>query len=357
MWLSATLVLSAVLSVPFAQAATTVTTLTLSSSEVSSGTVVTFTASVSNGSQVTKGQVTFCDAKATYCEDSAIIGTAQLTSAGTALIRLIPGIGSHSYKAVFAGTTLDDPSISTAQSLTVTGTHTTTTAISSSGSVGNYTLTGTVEGKGSASLWPTGSVSFVDTTNGFVVGSAQLGASTLTQSFGSQVTYETGPSPGYVATGDFNGDGITDLVVTNWYSENVSVLLGNGDGSFKAGVNYAVGRSPSSVSIGDFNGDGIADIVVSNYYDNTVSVLLGNGDGSFQTQVTYGTGFCPGSIVIGDFNRDGFSDLAVDLWGGAPYPGGVSVLLGNGDGTFQSHWDFGAGIQDSNRRLQQGRLL
>jgi hypothetical protein len=110
------------LGVHLAQAAlTTTTTLTLSSSSVTSGTVVTFAASVSNGSPVTHGQVTFCDASATYCEDSAIIGTAQLTYSGRAVIKLVPEIGSHSYKAVFRGTATDPGSTSVPQSLTVTG--------------------------------------------------------------------------------------------------------------------------------------------------------------------------------------------------------------------------------------------
>jgi Bacterial Ig-like domain (group 3) len=112
-----------VLAVDLAQAVTSTTmTLTPSSSSVTSGTVVTFTASVSNnGSPITTGQVTFCDATATYREDSAIIGTAQLTSVGTAAIKLVPGIGSHSYKAVFHSTTTNPGSTSTAQSVTVTG--------------------------------------------------------------------------------------------------------------------------------------------------------------------------------------------------------------------------------------------
>ena len=163
---------------PFALASlaptATATTLTVSPSSVSAGTVVTFTASVSNGSPVTPGLVTFCDATATYCEDSAIIGTAQLTSAGTAVIRIPPPIGSHIYKAVFNGTTSNTKSTSSTQSLTVTGTHATTTAISASGSTGNYTLTGTVIGTGIASPPPTGSVSFVDTTNSYTLGSAAL---------------------------------------------------------------------------------------------------------------------------------------------------------------------------------------
>lgn len=145
---------------------TTATSLTLSASTVSAGTVVTFTATVTNPSPVTRGLVMFCDASATYCEDVSIVGTAQLTSAGTAIIKGVPGIGNHSYKAVFVPTTSNKGSTSTAKALTVTGPYAVTTTIGKTGSAGNYTLTGTVAGKSSLTLAPTGSVSFLDTTNG-----------------------------------------------------------------------------------------------------------------------------------------------------------------------------------------------
>lgn len=121
---AAMLAVLAVLGVPaaLAQVATT-TTLALSSSSVATGTVVTFTATVRNPSLVTHGTVTFCNAAATYCEDSAIIGTAQLTSAGTASIKRVPGMGLHTYEAVFTATTANAGSNSSAspQPLEVTG--------------------------------------------------------------------------------------------------------------------------------------------------------------------------------------------------------------------------------------------
>ena len=73
-------------------------------------------------------------------------------------------------------------------------------------------------------------------------------------------------------------------------SDNVSVLLGNGDGTFQTQKTYAVGYGPYSVAVGDFNGDGKADLAVANYGSDNVSVLLGNGDGTFQTQKTYAVG-------------------------------------------------------------------
>ncbi len=114
-----------------------------------------------------------------------------------------------------------------------------------------------------------------------------------------------------IVAGDFNGDGRTDLAVANLYSNDVSILLGNGDGTFQPQVTYAVGRGPDSIVAGDFTGDGHLDLAVANSQDNTVSVLLGNGDGTFQPQVTYAVGSYPASIVAGNFNGDGQLDLAV----------------------------------------------
>jgi hypothetical protein len=151
--------------------------------------------------------------------------------------------------------------------------------------------------------------------------------------FLTHTDFPVGSEPDSVATGDFNGDGKLDLAVTNFHSNTVSVLLGNGDGTFKSAVNYNVGHGPISVAVADFNGDHNLDLVVVNETDNNASILLGNGDGTFKTQVAYPTvGGNPLSVVVGDFNGDGIPDLAV-----ADYQNQeVSVLLGNGDGTFQS---------------------
>jgi hypothetical protein len=114
-------------------------------------------------------------------------------------------------------------------------------------------------------------------------------------SFAAAVDLQVGSNPWSVAIGDFNGNGKADLAVANKGSGNVSILLGNGNGTFQATVNYSVGASPTSVAVGDFNGDGKADLAVANSGSMNVSILLGNGDGTFQTAVNYVVGSTPSS--------------------------------------------------------------
>jgi hypothetical protein len=177
-------------------------------------------------------------------------------------------------------------------------------------------------------------------------------------SFYAPVSYATDTSPYAVVTADFNRDGRLDLAVANYGSNTVSILLGNGDGTFQAARNYTTDAYPRSVAVGDFNGDGKLDLVTATDA-GTVSVLLGNGDGSFQPAQNFRTGGnSPVAVAVGDFNADGKMDLAVTgfypgtpgYWGyyGNYYPGNppaseVTVLVGNGDGTFawSSSYDLG----------------
>ena len=160
-----------------------------------------------------------------------------------------------------------------------------------------------------------------------------------------------GMNPVTVAVGDFNGDGRPDLAVTNSANTssgavpgNVSVLLGNGDGTFQPARTLNVGITPAFVAVRDFNGDGRQDLAVANFRSNTVSVLLGNGDGTFLAARNFAAGAGPLSFAVGDFNGDGVSDLAVANFDfNIQGPNTVSVLLGNPDGTFQAPLSFGAG--------------
>jgi hypothetical protein len=163
--------------------------------------------------------------------------------------------------------------------------------------------------------------------------------------FQPEVDYRTDNAPVGVAVADFNGDGKLDLVTSNLgfgTTSTVSVFLGNGDGTFQAHADYVTGRSPYSVAGGDFNGDGKPDLVTANGVtpNSTVSVLRGNGDGTFQAHADYVTGEDPVWVAVGDFNRDGKPDLVT----ANNISDTVSVLLGNGDGTFQPHVDYGAGL-------------
>jgi FG-GAP-like repeat/FG-GAP repeat len=121
-----------------------------------------------------------------------------------------------------------------------------------------------------------------------------------------------------VAVADFNGDGHLDLAVANEGTHDVSVLLGNGDGSFQAANNFPAeleGSVPVSLAVADFDGDGHLDLAVM--FPGGVRMLSGNGDGSFQTPpVSYVAGVYPGAIAVGDFNGDGLPDLAVANSGG-----------------------------------------
>ena len=156
---------------------------------------------------------------------------------------------------------------------------------------------------------------------------------------GSTLQYNTNftnyfaPAP-VPAAGDFNGDGIPDLAVANLNSGTVDIYLGNGDGTFKAPSTLKTGSGPNAIAVADFNKDGKLDLAVTNSNSNTVSIFLGNGDGTFTAPAQIpATGNDPSAITVGDFNGDGIPDLAVYNFG--PYgPSYVTILLGNGDGTF-----------------------
>jgi hypothetical protein len=171
--------------------------------------------------------------------------------------------------------------------------------------------------------------------------------------FEPAVTYATGGFyPESVAIADLNKDKKPDLLVTNWCADSacagngsVGVLLGNGDGTFKTAVTYdSGGFKNNSVAVDDVNGDGKPDLLLTNLFSsgNGVSVLLGKGDGTFRAAVTYNCGGVePWALTTGDVNDDGKPDLLVTNLNSH----NVGVLLGKGDGTFKAAVAFDSGGQ------------
>ena len=156
--------------------------------------------------------------------------------------------------------------------------------------------------------------------------------------FAPVMTFSTGnnSSPYGAAPGDFNNDTYMDIVVANYHSNSIGVLLGYGNGTFATVVIYSMedDSRPQSVAVSDFNQDGIADIVVANYRRDNVGLFLGNGDGTFQNQTKFSTGYLsmPTFIIANDFNNDSKMDVAVSNKNND----NVGILYGYGNGTFAS---------------------
>lgn len=180
---------------------------------------------------------------------------------------------------------------------------------------------------------------------------------TTVEGLTGSISYQLQALPADIAGGDFNGDGLLDIVVVNGGSSDISVQLGIGNARFGRVINYTAGPRPgyhvgaSSVAVGDFNGDGIDDIAATFSWSETVAVWLGNGigigDGTFTWIGTYKVGHNPRDIVVADFNGDGALDIAAlntaNVPDGPYFRSGlastVSMLFGAGDGTFLTRTD------------------
>jgi hypothetical protein len=337
----------------------TSTTLISSLNPAPSNHPITLTATVSPSSAT--GAVTFLDSTKT-------LGSIPLSggSAFFATTTLQPGL--HSLTATYSGDTNDSASTSPPLTETVPGaptlptTTTLTTSVKSAMLGQKVTLSAAVSPPDA-----TGSVTFYDGAD--VVGVRTLSAGTaslttsllpfgilsLRASYSGNATYVPGTSPAAKVTlstlpaitlsapvnypvsapaiaiviADFNGDGITDIAAIA--SGSVSVLLGNGDGTFMPAVNSPMPgvSNINAYTVGDFNGDGNQDLALGT--SAGIAVLFGNGDGAFQAPILSGPAVQYG-MVAADFNGDGPTDLAT----------ASSVLLSNGDGTFGVSQTFSA---------------
>jgi Bacterial Ig-like domain (group 3)/FG-GAP-like repeat len=328
----------------------TSTTLAISATSVPYKTPITLTATVVTAANapVTTGLVLFCEATAKFCENNSALGIAQLTfPAATASVKIGSGpIGNHSYKAVFRANNTYASSQSNTVTYTVAGTYSSTTTLASSGSIGNYTLNATVEGVDSLAAGPTGTISFLDSSTGnSLLGTEKLSVSTLSTTFIQLQPFAIGISTTNrsvaIASAYLNADNNLDVVTADEPANGngaslstISVLLGNGDGSFQPKVNYTgcnKGESALRIVLADFNRDGTPDIALacSDGTNGGLVIILGNGDGSFSSPTFYPTGDAA-SIAIGDFNNDGLLDIALT----DNSQQNVDFFKGKGDGTF-----------------------
>lgn len=234
-----------------------------------------------------------------------------------------------------------DPVANTVQVLLSNGDDTFKAATGSPISVGQQPssiVTGDFNGDGNQDFVVT---NFTDNTFSLFLGN---GDGTFKQATGSPFALPsavTGPIA--MTASDFNSDGNTDLAIVNQTTNNLSILLGNGNGTFTQAANspFAVGKSPVAIASGDLNVDGHPDLAIVNQADSTLSVLLGNGDGTFTTAANspLATGQNSTAVTIADFNGDGNPDLAVT----DPLTDSISVYLGLGQGLFAPAFELPVG--------------
>jgi hypothetical protein len=309
-------------------ASATTLTLTSSANPAAYGRVVTLTATISPLTGT--GKVTFYDG-------AKVLGTQSIVTGGAVLATALMASGAHSITAFYGGDASNAASTSTPLVQTMA-------PVAAFGFQPILSLPGVT-----GAIW-------VDDFNGdgkpdlLIAGAGYNGPGIVAVALGNgdgtfqpqNVVYRSRyPYAGEVsaATGDFNGDGIVDIVICNHTVNSYSVALGNGDGTFQPAVSYTAGGGPVWVVVGDFNGDGIADLAFAND-GKSASVLLGNGDGTFQAETYLSSGMASlygSQILVADLNGDGKADLVV----ANGYPRGtMTVLLGNGDGTFAAPAEF-----------------
>lgn len=209
----------------------------------------------------------------------------------------------------------------------------------------NYPVAGIVEALAAADVNGDGKLDLIVPTGGSSASvSVLLGNGDGT--FGNPIVYTNTLLDLYssqVAAADFNGDGKLDLALTNSQTNDIAILRGNGDGTFQSPPQiYNAGLQASAVIALDANGDNKPDLAVAGGYgsDYLLTVLINRGDGSFPNRITFPVLPGPYAVVAGDLNGDGKPDLVTTSF---TQSGGVSTLMGNGDGTFQQHLDSPTG--------------
>jgi trimeric autotransporter adhesin len=266
----------------------------------------------------------------TYSLDGATPAMAPLVN-GVALIPIPTLIhtGSHSVALSYGGDV---------NYLTNAGTFPFTVVGSSQTTIASLTsTTAQINVFGFGFTPPSGQLSFTDTTSGSPVAAlVMLNTATAAPAVLPQVTTSTGVNslPVWTELADLNGDGILDLVTSVFGTDSVNVQIGNGNGTFGAATSILIsaGFGPAEVHPVSLRGNGTMDLIAGSFNTNQVAVLLGNGNGTFQSPTFYTAGSAantPTSLTTGDFNHDGNLDVAIANTGDNT----VSILLGNGSGS------------------------
>ncbi len=317
--------------------AQTVTTLTAPSTGTTAQPLTLVASVTDGGGLIQSGSVTFRDGTKSLGVVQ-VVGAYPATgfSTGTATLKTRLSAGNHSVTAQFNGTNAYASSTSGPALVVVSGSAISATVLTATPNGSNFDFTATVQGYGLTI--PTGAVNLSDITVPSSLGPLSWQPSSSSTHITLGQTYSVGGYAGYVAVGDFDGDGIADLVIANGSMVNgspASLMLGNSDGTFQPAVPINLPSGQTSIAVGDFNGDGNLDLIFAvDPYNITgnggVYVVLGNGDGTFQPAQRLGVANA-WTVAVADFNGDGFADIVTD----SSNQTGVRVLLGNGDGTFQ----------------------
>ena len=313
----------------------TTTTLTVTPNPATAGQVVNLTATV------TCGLVPAPVGSVTFMSGTHNLGTVQIArQSGTATLldRFAPG--QYQLTALYNGNNSCNSSTSSPQSLTVTGSESTTCTLAAQPDGSNFDFNLSLFGFGFPPLAGSAGLNNL-TAGGTLIGTIPVnGNGTL--AFQPANTYPTGNLSIAAVSGDFNGDGFPDLAVLNQVGNSITILLGNGDGTFHAGATLNGGSNPEGIAAADLNSDGALDLVVASEGSRSLQVYFGNGDGTFQAQPPILLEFGPNSVAMGDFNNDGLPDVVVS---GFLNGASVEVFLNEGGGNLMPGQIFPAGVQ------------